>query len=156
MRYFLQIKASLAAMASLCTPVLANAASIDLQKAEKLHQLDIMLMFSAMRCQASGVDFTSAYDNFNAVHATELRDARKALTDDFASRFGTQSGQFAIDRLSTGIATRYGDGHPGLNCAELAEATRALAEDSMPGGLPAAAEWLLEEDPANMVIAAGY
>ncbi|MCP5389723.1 MAG: S-adenosyl-L-homocysteine hydrolase [Novosphingobium sp.] len=150
------ILTGLLATTALFAPVLASAAGTDLRRAEKLQQLDVLLMISSLRCLQTGSDFTTAYDHFSEVYAPELREARSALEADYAARFGSRSAKFAVDRLSTRVANTYGEGHPALDCAELGEATRALASHSVPGGLEEAADQLLTTDLALADLAGDY
>ena len=156
MGIFRYVATGLAAVTALSAPVQASAASSDLQRAEKLQQLDVLLMVSSLRCRQAGSDFTTAYDHFSEVYATELSEARSVLEADYARRFGPNSVSFAVDRLSTRVANTYGEGHPALDCAELGEATRALASHSVPGGLEEAADQLLTTDLALADLAGDY
>ncbi|MEZ5748701.1 MAG: hypothetical protein R3D83_02075 [Caenibius sp.] len=99
------ILAGLLATTALFAPVLASAAGTDLRRAEKLQQLDVLLMISSLRCLQTGSDFTTAYDHFSEVYAPELREARSALEADYAARFGSRSAKFAVDRSVTRLPT---------------------------------------------------
>jgi hypothetical protein len=54
-----------------------------------------------------------------------------------------------MDTMSTSMANRYGLGHPWMDCADLAEAARSLADTSDRQQLLAAADELLGERPAG-------
>ena len=151
-----RVAAILGACGLLWAPMPVCAAEGDFSNAEKLHQLNIMLMVSSLRCRHLGTDFIAEYDNFSHANAKELGSARLTLEASYAGRFGSNAGRYAVDRLSTRIANTYGEGHPILDCAELGEATRALAAQSVPGGLAGAADYLLTADRATSDLVGDY
>jgi hypothetical protein len=113
--------------------------------AEKVRKLDIMLMVSSLRCRNTSDNFQSDYAAFSAAHLRELNQASRTLKSDFARRYGTSGAARALDRLSTRMANQYGQGHPWLDCHDLKQVTRKLANDHDPGVLLSAADDLLAE-----------
>jgi hypothetical protein len=112
--------------------------------AEKVRQLDIMLMVSSLRCRNTADNFQADYAAFSAAHLTELNQASQTLESDFARRFGSSGAQRALDKLSTSMANRYGQGHPWLDCHDLKLVTRELAGDRRTDALLSAADNLLQ------------
>lgn len=134
------VAAGMAAVAMLCSqPVLAAPMS----KAEKLRRLDIMLMVTGLRCRTTSDNFQADYGRFTTRHIAELNKASDALKTELAASHGAGGANRALDRLSVTMANAYGQGHPWLNCAQLKQVTRGLAEASGPEPLLAAADQLL-------------
>lgn len=134
------VAAGMAAVAMLCSqPVLAAPMS----KAEKLRRLDIMLMVTGLRCRTTSDNFQADYGRFTTRHIAELNKASDALKTELAANHGAGGANRALDRLSVTMANAYGQGHPWLNCAQLKQVTRGLAEASGPEPLLAAADQLL-------------
>src|ERR1700712_228500 len=121
---------SLAAMAVLATGlVMTNPprAAGSVMGAEKLRQLDIMLMVTGLRCRTTADNFTADYGRFTSSQLRELNQANDELKADMARRYGAAAAQRALDRLSTTRANTYGQGHPWLSCAELKTVAQTLA-----------------------------
>lgn len=134
------VAAGMAAVAMLCSqPVLAAPMS----KAEKLRRLDIMLMVTGLRCRTTSDNFQADYGRFTTRHIAELNKASDALKTELATNHGAGGANRALDRLSVTMANAYGQGHPWLNCAQLKQVARGLAEASGPEPLLAAADQLL-------------
>ncbi len=111
--------------------------------AEKLRRLDIMLMVTSLRCRTGADDFQSDYGRFTSAHMTELNHANGILRADMAVQFGVGAANRALDRLSTTMANRYGQGHPWLGCHELKMVANQLAELQGTPALEEAADQLL-------------
>lgn len=134
------VAAGVAAVAMLCSqPALAAPMS----KAEKLRRLDIMLMVTGLRCRTTADNFQADYGRFTTRHITELNRASDALKGELAARYGAGGASRALDRLSVTMANAYGQGHPWLNCAQLKQVARGLANVTGPEPLLAAADQLL-------------
>lgn len=119
-----RIVAALAVAGLLCaTPARADIGS----EAAQLRRLDIMLMVTSLRCRATADNFQRDFQAFEAAHLTELNAAANELREGLVSRYGAAGASRALDRLSTSMANRFGQGHPTLNCAQLKMATRTLA-----------------------------
>lgn len=114
----------------------APQAQLSMSSAEKLYRLDIMLMVTSLRCRNTNNDFTADYRRFNARQLTSLNEAAAKLRD----RLG---GKAAFDRASTGMANSYGGGHPWLDCGQLKQVTRNLAQVQGKATLAEAADQLL-------------
>lgn len=127
----------------LATPALAAGT----QEAEKLRKLDIMLMVTALRCRTTADNFQSDFAAFEAAHLAELNDAAQQLRRELVASKGAAGASRELDRISTGMANQYGQGHPWLDCAALKQATRLLARIPGRSALVEAADQLLE--PAN-------
>ncbi|MGE3693285.1 MAG: S-adenosyl-L-homocysteine hydrolase [Novosphingobium sp.] len=112
--------------------------------AEKLRRLDIMLMVTGLRCRNTPDNFNSEYGRFTANHMTELNQASAELRRDIQVRMGAARANRELDRISTEMANKYGQGHPWLNCGELRSVTRDLAEVRGRATLEEAADQLLD------------
>jgi hypothetical protein len=123
------------------------AAQSDLESAEKLRRLDIMLMVTALRCRFGADNFQPDYEAFSARHLTTLNAAASELRQALAAQHGTQGARRALDRLSTSMANGYGMGHPTMDCAELKQAAQGLAYETDSRNLVAAADVLLAGGP---------
>ncbi len=130
------------------------AAQTDLETAEKLRRLDIMLMVTALRCRFGEHNFQADYDAFATRHLRTLNGAARTLTAELSRRHGSQGARRALDRMSTGIANGYGMGHPQLECADLKRTTRDLASDGNPAALVAAADRLIEPSQDSVFLLA--
>ena len=117
-------------------------------EAEALRQLDIMLMVTSLRCRFGEADFRADYNRFAAQHLAIMNQAGEELRLAYAGR--------RLDALQTGIANRYGTGHPWLDCAGLQQVTRNLAEAEGRQVLLAAADELLGDAPARSGLVASY
>jgi hypothetical protein len=95
---------------------------------EMLRSLDIMLMVTALRCRFGPDDFQPDYNRFAARHLSTMNEAARELQDHYALRVGHERARQQLDRLNTGIANRYGQGHPWLECADLAMIANDLAD----------------------------
>lgn len=134
------VAAGMAAVAMLCSqPVLAAPMS----KAEKLRRLDIMLMVTGLRCRTTSDNFQADYGRFTTRHIAELNKASDALKTELAANHGAGGANRALDRLSVTMANAYGQGHPWLNCAQLKQVARGLADARGDAPLVAAADQLL-------------
>ena len=120
----------------------AHAGS-NIDGAEKVRRLDIMLMVTGLRCRIGRDDFSSEYGKFTRRHMATLNAANAELRARYVNRRGQTGGQRALDKASTSMANRYGQGHPWLDCRELRKVTRNLAKMRDRGDLEAAADALL-------------
>lgn len=138
------IKTAMAALAAgailLGTP--AQAASPGAE-AEKLRKLDIMLMVTALRCRTTPDNFQADFAAFEAAHLGELNGAAAQMRKDLVATAGPAGAARALDRLSTGMANQYGQGHPRLGCAQLKQTTRILTQTRGREALLSAADELL-------------
>lgn len=150
MGYARKLAAGIAAAALLAgTPA---GAETELEKAQKLRQLDIMLMVTSLRCRFGADDFQADYQAFSKRHLSTLNAAARQLTTTLSAQYGARGAARALDRLSTRMANTYGMGHPRLDCAELKQITRRLTEQQS-SALFAAADELLENGPRESVLA---
>lgn len=122
------IRTGLAALAAMGMLMAAPAQAAGESEAEKLRKLDIMLMVTALRCRTTPSDFQADFAAFEAAHLPELNAAAQQLRKTLVAANGAAGASRALDRLSTGMANQYGQGHPRLGCAELKQATRLLAQ----------------------------
>lgn len=152
MSFIRAIPVALAVTASICAASSASAldryevgttTSAPSGSAEKLRRLDIMLMVTALRCRTTGSDFRNDHIAFEAAHLAELNGASDELRSDLARSYGGAGSVRALDRISTQMANRYGQGHPTLSCAELKQATIELQSVHGRMALAAAADRLL-------------
>lgn len=134
------ICAALAVGGMVCAMPASAAGGAD---AEKLRRLDIMLMVTALRCRTTPDNFQPEFQKFEAAHLKELNEAARDLRDGLVARNGVVGAERALDRLSTGMANQYGQGHPWMGCAELKVATRILANIRGREALTEAADQLL-------------
>lgn len=139
MKFASGVAAALAAV-SMLAAVPASAGSMS--SAEKLRRLDIMLMVTGLRCRTGADNFQAEYGRFTTNHLGELNAASNALK---AQMGGAGRGaDRALDRLSVTMANTYGQGHPWLDCHQLKQVTKGLADARGPEPLIAAADQLLE------------
>jgi len=124
-------------------PVASAAANPGRSGAEKIRQLDIMLMVTGLRCRTGVDNFQADYARFSAMHLAELNAAAAVMRADYARRYGSAGSQRVMDRISTSMANTYGQGHPWLSCAELRTVTRGLAAMRGTAPLEEAADQLL-------------
>lgn len=125
--------------------------------AEKLRKLDIMLMVSSLRCRYGADNFQPEYRQFSAKHLNTLNGASRTLQADLTRRHGAKGAKRQLDKVSVGMANRYGLGHPWLGCGELKQVTRDLTAAQQRHELIAAADELLGDAPkANSVMLARY
>ena len=146
------IRAGLAALAALGTLLATPAMAGEAQDAEKLRRLDIMLMVTALRCRTTDDNFQADFADFEASHLAELNDAAFQLRKSLVAANGLVGASRELDRISTGMANQYGQGHPRLDCAELKQATRLLAALKGRDALLSAADELLAP-PARPALA---
>ena len=142
---------NLISRAAACIAVagLLIAVPVDAQargSAEKLRKLDIMLMVTALRCRTTSSNFQSDFADFEAAHLGELNGAARDMKIGMLAQFGPRGVDRALDRVSTGMANQYGQGHPWLDCAELKSVTHSLAMMRGPEALEEAADQLLSSD----------
>jgi len=128
-----------AAMMTAGTPA---AAETDLDQAQKLRELDIMLMVTSLRCRFGSDNFQPDYQAFSARHLNTMNGAAKQLTTALSVKHGAKGATRALDRLSTRMANAYGSGHPTLDCGQLKQITRQLTQQQS-STLGAAADQLL-------------
>lgn len=121
--------------------------------AEKLRRLDIMLMVTSLRCRTTADNFQADFQAFEAAHLAELNAAAAEMRDGLVGRFGVAGANRALDRVSTGMANEYGQGHPWLGCAELKSVARSLARMQGAVALTEAADQLLAEDGTRTQLA---
>lgn len=114
--------------------------------AEKLRRLDIMLMVTSLRCRTTPDNFQPEFQKFEASHLSDLNSAARELRDGLVAQHGVVGATRALDRISTGMANQYGQGHPWLGCAELKVATRILSNIRGREALGEAADQLLAPD----------
>ncbi len=145
MHKFRTFTAALAAAATLALALPAQAQSVG-DDAEKLRRLDIMLMVTGLRCRTGANDFRADFQAFEAAHLATLNGAAAAMKADLVARHGAAGAARALDRVSTGMANQYGQGHPWLDCADLKAATQTLARTKGRAALVAAADELLDEE----------
>jgi hypothetical protein len=126
-------------------PVRAAPVALTMDQAEKLRKLDIMLMVTSLRCRNTSDNFQPDFQRFEAAHLTTLNSASSKMRQSLVSRYGEAGANKALDRLSTGMANQYGQGHPWLGCGELKTATRSLAAMKGTPPLYEAADQLLAE-----------
>jgi len=150
MGYAKRIAAGLAA-AALIAGASPAAAQSDVEAAEKLRRLDIMLMVTALRCRFGADDFRADYEAFSARHLDTLNAAGRRLTQALSARHGAQGAKRALDRLMTGMANSYGMGHPTLGCGQLKQVAHGLAYDTRSDHLVAVADQLLGRQPNDSV-----
>jgi hypothetical protein len=145
-----------AAAAALSMVLTAPASASPVDSAEKIRKLDIMLMVTALRCRRGADNFQADYERFSAAHLAELNAASTTLKADLSRQQGATGAKRALDRLSTGMANAYGNGHPWLDCAGLKEVASRLASDKKPGVLLAAADEYLSSGRSRVALAAGH
>ncbi len=97
-------------------------------QAEKIRRLDIMLMVTGLRCRTTKDNFQYDYGRFTTNHIGELNAAARELKADYAARLGAGKADRALDKLSVQMANQYGQGHPWLNCGQLKQVARTLAD----------------------------
>ncbi len=126
-----------------CSMMIAAPASAgSMSSAEKLRRLDIMLMVTGLRCRTGADNFQAEYGRFTTNHLAELNAASDALKVQMGG--GGRTADRALDKLSVTMANTYGQGHPWLDCGQLKQVARGLAEARGPEPLIAAADQLLE------------
>ena len=133
----------------LSTPAMASEGG----KAEKLRRLDIMLMVTALRCRNTEDNFQRDFSAFEAAHLGELNAAAGELRKGLVGQYGAVGATRALDRISTGMANQYGQGHPWLGCADLKMVTRSLALMRGPDALEEAADQLLASEGSGTQLA---
>lgn len=140
-----------ACLAAVAMVISVPAAAGTTSRAEKLRRLDIMLMVTGLRCRNTADNFQPDYVRFTANHYTELNAAAAELRSEMAIRFGAAGANRALDKLSVQMANQYGQGHPWLDCYQLKQVTRSLAEMRGPLPLAEAADNLLEDNRRQLV-----
>ena len=133
--------AAIAMLTAMPAPVLA-ATSADIIEAENLRKLDIMLMVTSLRCRKGADDFQADYNDFAAKRVVMMKAAYQTLKRGHAS-LGERGARREMDKISTGMANRYGLGHPWLGCGQLKAVTRDLADHGGKAEVALAAEHLL-------------
>lgn len=145
-----------AGVAALSMVLAAPAGATPVDSAEKIRKLDIMLMVTALRCRKGADNFQADYERFSASHLAELNAASNTLKADLSKRQGAAGAKRALDKISTGMANAYGNGHPWLDCAGLKQVARELAAKQQPGVLLAAADEYLGSGRGRVALAAGH
>lgn len=115
----------------------------NLQTAESIRKLDIMLMVTSLRCRMGKDDFQPEYRKFTATHLSTLNLAGQQLRSNLQRSHGSKGAMRALDKMSVGMANQYGQGHPWLGCAELKTVTQNLSKERDPLRLASAAGELL-------------
>lgn len=151
MQHILKKAAACLAVAGLVLAVPAQAQGRG--AAEKLRRLDIMLMVTALRCRTTPHNFQSDFAAFEAAHLSELNGAANDMKRGMLAEYGPRGAERALDRVSTGMANQYGQGHPWLDCADLKSVTRTLAMMRGPQALEEAADQLLSSDGSGEQLA---
>jgi hypothetical protein len=146
------VAAGLAALMMVSAMPAQAQSSVD--AAEKIRKLDIMLMVTALRCRKGADNFQADYERFSASHLAELNAASNTLKADLSKRQGAAGAKRALDKISTGMANAYGNGHPWLGCAELKQVAQQLGQSRSPGVLLAAADEYLSG--GRVMLAAGH
>ena len=126
------------------------AAAGGVGQAEKIRRLDIMLMVTGLRCRTTKDNFQREYGRFTTNHIGELNAAARALKADYAARLGPAKADRALDKLSVQMANQYGQGHPWLNCGQLKQVARTLADMRGLSPLVEAANDLLDSGAHQM------
>lgn len=137
------IKTGLATLAAIGTMIAAPLHAAPADEAEKLRRLDIMLMVTGLRCRTTADNFQGDFAAFEASHLTELNAAARQLRQGLVAANGAAGADRALDRISTGMANQYGQGHPWLDCKQLKQATRLLVALKGREALLSAADELL-------------
>lgn len=143
-------------VAALSMVLAAPASASPVDSAEKIRKLDIMLMVTALRCRKGSDNFQPDYERFSAAHLAELNAASNTLKADLGKHQGAAGAKRALDKISTGMANAYGNGHPWLDCAGLKQVARELAAKQQPGVLLAAADEYLGSGRGRVALAAGH
>ena len=143
---FTQAVAGTLACALAVTSIPASADVIT-SNAEAVRKLDIMLMVTSLRCRTTADNFQADYQRFSSLHLSDLNLASRTLQAQLVHSHGAQGAKRALDKISTGMANEYGQGHPWLGCSQLKQAARALARDKDADHLASAAKELLSRSP---------
>lgn len=138
---FIAAAATLGMTAGAIAPTQAIAA--DYVSAEKLRKLDIMLMVTALRCRHGADNFQRDYEKFAVKHNVALQGAARSLQASYQGKYGAKGAKRQLDKISVGMANKYGQGHPWLECAQLKQVTHDLAADRDSSRLLGAADQLL-------------
>ena len=129
--------------AALAIAALVSDECLGRDGAEKLRKLDIMLMVTGLRCRTTPDDFRADFAAFEAAHLSDLNAAAAELRQGLVASAGVTGATRALDRISTGMANQYGQGHPWLDCAQLKQVTRVLTKVQGRATLVEAADELL-------------
>ncbi|KTR82064.1 hypothetical protein NS277_15505 [Novosphingobium barchaimii] len=125
---------------SLAVPAVAVPA---MTNAEKLYRLDMMLRVTGAQCSATTSDFRQDYAAFWQAHRSDLGWASNTVWSRLAQRYGNANVGRAFDRVSYGISSEFGSGHPWLGCADLKAVTHGLALVQGTGTLVEVADQIL-------------
>jgi len=139
---FKGVAASLAALGMIAS---FPAAAGGIGSAEKLRRLDIMLMVTGLRCRKTADNFQPEYGRFSTNHYAELNGAAQTLKAEYSRQYGAVGANRALDRMSVQMANQYGQGHPWLNCGQLKQVTKSLADMRGAAPLYEAADDLLQD-----------
>lgn len=133
-----------------CLPLAAPAQGMyTASEAEAIRKLDIMLMVSSLRCRFGADNFQADYQRFSARHLATLNAANADMQASITRSHGPANAKKALDRLNVSMANAYGQGHPWMDCRQLKEATRSLADRQAGSDLLSDAYYLLAERPAS-------
>ena len=130
-----------AGLAGLSMIVAAPVMAGSMSQSEKLRRLDIMLMVTGLRCRTGADNFQAEYGRFTTNHLAELN----AASDTLKAQMGGagRGADRALDKLSVTMANTYGQGHPWLDCHQLKQVARGLADARGSAPLVEAADQLL-------------
>jgi hypothetical protein len=154
-----RVAAGLAALSFLLAmPVQADgvAGASVLNDSEKLRRLDIMLMVTGLRCRTTADDFQADFQAFEARHLADLNTAARLMVEEYSGQMGVEEANHLVDRLSTRMANRYGNGHPWLGCHELKGLVQSLAQQDGREVLLQAASEIMDGDEQPPVIIAAF
>ncbi|WP_443971060.1 hypothetical protein [Sphingobium sp. CR28] len=112
-------------------------------EAAQVRQFDIMLMVSALRCQAKGVDIVPDYNSFVVRHRATLTVLNDQIRAHMNGYMGGRAALDAYDRFGTVMANQFGNGGAVTDCEEL----RAMARDA--ATMPSSRESLVALAPRN-------
>lgn len=130
-----------------CVVSVPAAADEGVATATEVRKLDMMLMVTSLRCRFGANDFRPEYQQLRARHQGEIRAANQRVLRHLTSQMGRRAAINTYDRMSTGMANRYGRGHPRLNCAALKQEVGTLANSAEQMTLREVASDLLAVEP---------
>lgn len=121
--------------------------------AEKINQVDVMLLVTSLRCRFGNDDFRAEYDELRTTHEAEFGDASRQIKAEFLKSDPRDAAQRSFDAFVTRVANTYGNGHPWLGCAELKSVTGTLAKMQGREPLIEAYGQLVDQGPTQLAIA---
>lgn len=120
--------AGIAMLIGIAQPALAQSCWHDrVTEAAQVRQFDIMLMVSALRCQAKGVDIVPDYNAFVVQHRTVLTILNDQIRAHMNGYMGGRAALDAYDRFGTVMANQFGNGGAVTDCEELRMMARNAA-----------------------------